>query len=137
MRILFVCYGNTCRSPMAEGLGRYYLKDIAEVESAGLSPSFSQAAEEAIELLKRYYDVDISSHQPRSVNEVDLSRFDLIVALDESVAQTLKRDYQVSEKKLLLWEIPDPIGGTISDYERALNLIEKNLLELKKKNSFR
>lgn len=135
LKILFVCYGNTCRSPIAEGLGRYYLKDLAEVESAGLHASFSQAAIESVELLKRYYDIDISNHRPRSVNEVDLSQFDLIIALDEYVASVLKNNYGVNEEKLIYWQIPDPIGGTIYDYENSLNQIEKEILKLREKLS--
>lgn len=118
---------------MAEGLGRYYLKDIAEVESAGLYGSSRQAAQEAIELLRRFYTVDISSHRSRSVDEVDLNRFDLIISLDEVATHTLKNKYQVPDEKLLRWEVPDPIGGTISDYEQALNLIKEKLLEFRKK----
>lgn len=132
-RILFVCFGNTCRSPMAEGLGKFWLKGIAEVESAGIAPSLNQAKPEAIELLKRYYQVDISSHCPRSVVEVDLKSFDLIVALDKSVASLLECQYEGLTEKLECWDVFDPFGGSLSDYEHSLGLIEKKILELKER----
>jgi len=134
-KILFVCYGNSCRSPMAEGLGKFYLKNLAQVESAGLYPSRGQATPEAVELLRRYYKVDLSSHSPRSVAELELNHYDLIIALDGKVAERLKSDYGVSSEKIDCWEVPDPLGGSLDYYEKALNSIEKNILKLKEKLS--
>lgn len=67
MRLLFVCYGNTCRSPMAEGLAKKILEYKAQVESDGLAPVFDGATPETITVMRELFQVDISTHQTRNV----------------------------------------------------------------------
>ena len=75
-RLLFVCYGNICRSPMAEGIARKRLGPSAEVASAGIGATGGPASEEAVLVMKLVYGVDISSHVARPVGAFDLGAFD-------------------------------------------------------------
>lgn len=130
--LLFVCYGNTCRSPMAEGLAKKILPDKIDIESAGLSPVFEGAVGEAVEIMKDLYGIDISSHRTRSVSEVEREHFDYIIILDAAVYEILKYRYPILLDRLILWDIADPFGQSREAYERAAekirDLIQKKLV---------
>jgi len=91
--ILFVCLGNICRSPLAEGVAREKAKqqnlDI-KVASAGLSRYHNgEAPCKVSQKLAKKHKIDISSFYSQHISEFDLESFDLIVALDESNKQEL------------------------------------------------
>ena len=97
MRILFVCMGNICRSPSAEGVFRRVLGQRApelaiEVDSAGThdyhvgSPPDRRAVEAA-----RRRGIDLSALRARQVKAMDFEQFDLILAMDEDNLQELRR----------------------------------------------
>ncbi len=132
--ILFVCYGNTCRSPMAEGLAKKVLPNHIDIESAGLSPVFEEAVEEAVEVMRDVYGVDISSHRTRSIAEVERDRFDYIIVLDSAVLEMLKYRYPVLSDRMVLWEIADPFGQSRKAFksvgEKLWGLIQKKLVPI-------
>src|SRR6266852_1783980 len=76
-RVLFVCLGNICRSAMGEALARKYGADVIDADSAGLSPALVTAPLTRVVLRER--NVDLGDHLPKSLDEVDLTRYDLIV----------------------------------------------------------
>jgi len=121
--IFFVCYGNVCRSPMAEGLAKQALDDSIRIESAGLSPVLDRAAEEAILVMKELFGVDISEHMPRNITETSFRDFDLIVVLDAYVHKTLKRLASELTDKLVLWDIEDPYGSDLAVYRQVAEKI--------------
>jgi len=127
LKILFVCYGNTCRSPMAMGIARKLLGGQVLAESAGIAPAYSGAAEEAILVMKSMYGTDISDHEPRSVADVDVAAFDFIIALDLSIFTHLRETGRIPEERLFGWDIEDPIGLGYSAYKRTAGKIEKRL----------
>ena len=122
-KILFVCYGNTCRSPMAEGLAKKSLGERACVESAGLAPVFDSAADEAVTTVRILCGVDISHHVPRSVTETPLRSFDWIIILDGYVFKTMKKLASDLEGKLVFWDIPDPFGKDMGFYKSTADKI--------------
>ena len=130
--LIFVCYGNTCRSPMAEGLAKKLLPEHVDVESAGLSPVFEGAVEDTVEIMKELYDVDVSSHRTRSIAEVEPERFDYIIVLDAGVYEMLKYRYPHLLDRMILWDIPDPFGQDWEAYKRTAEkirqLIQKKLV---------
>lgn len=128
--ILFICYGNMCRSPMAEGLAKEILNGRAHVESAGLSPSRDRATDETIKVMKDEFDIDISNHRTRAVTDVDISPFNTLIALDIYVYSHLKRDPRVDPKKLILWDIHDPYRSGINIYRKCAFHIRRSVLEL-------
>jgi protein-tyrosine-phosphatase len=130
--VLFVCYGNTCRSPMAEGLAKKILGDRVRIESAGLVPVFEGATPEAIDVLHETYGIDISSHRTRSIEDVLLDDFDHIIVLDVYVFDTLIKRYSSLLDKFVLWDIEDPFGRDLEAFRKTAaylqSLIKKNFL---------
>lgn len=142
MKILFVCMGNICRSPTAEGVFRKlasesHLADELVIDSAGTHgyhagrpPDLRSIAHAA----KR--GIDLSDLRAREVVAADFEHFDHVIAMDESNIQQLMAicPHHLSGKiELLLTyadacnarEVPDPYYGQASDFELVLDLIEK------------
>lgn len=132
MRILFVCYGNICRSPMAEGLARKMLGSLAEAESAGTGAMNGRgASENAIEIMRSKFGIDLSKHRSRSVSHVPMGDFDYIVPMDDSVADELRVMYpQISARFMESWNIDDPFDNGLVAYERAAMEIQKKVEDL-------
>ena len=105
VRVLFVCYGNVCRSPMAEGIARKMFGNLVEAESAGTGAMNGRAASpNAIEIVRSNFGVDLSRHRSRNVSEVPLDDFDYIVPMDDSVDEDLRGMYpKVSAKVMRSW----------------------------------
>jgi len=121
---LFICYGNTCRSPMAEGLARKVLGKGVRVVSAGLAPAFEGPQPEAIDVMDDLYDVDISGYGTRDVFALSLEDYDWIIVLDAYVYETLKARFPGASERLVLWDIDDPFGRPRRAYKQSARLIE-------------
>jgi len=126
-RLLFVCYGNICRSPMAEGIARKRLGPAAVVASAGIGATGGPASEEAVQVMKLVYGVDISGHVARPVGIFDLSSFDYVIAMDESITRHLREFWGVPEAVLTGWDIEDPLGSDYQTYKETALKIERRL----------
>lgn len=126
-RLLFVCYGNICRSPMAEALARRRLGPAAEVASAGIGATGGPAAEEAVLIMRLVYGLDISGHVARPVGALDLRAFDLVVAMDVSIHNHLRDFWGVPEAALYGWDIEDPMGADYAVFKETALKIERRL----------
>lgn len=142
MRILFVCMGNICRSPTAEGVFREIVRTRAphldiEIDSAGThdyhvgEPPDARAVAAA-----RRRGIDITRLRARRVEEGDFERFDLIVAMDRLNRETLldRSPAEFRERIRLMTEfapasgiedVPDPYYGGATGFERVLDLVEE------------
>ncbi len=153
MRILFVCTGNTCRSPMAEGILNAMKKvnnlDI-EVASAGVAAFDGYSASDNSVLALEKMGIDISKHKSRLVDESLLDKFDLILTMSRSHKDILLNNYPNSKGNVFILneyafdekiDIPDPFGGSLKDYERARDqiyrAIEKIVEKIGKKQKVR
>lgn len=125
--LLFVCYGNICRSPMAEGIARKRLGPAARVASAGIGATGGPAAEEAVLVMKLVYRVDISAHVARPVGTFDLRDYDAVIAMDPSIYHHLREYWGVPEAKLHGWDIEDPLGSDYQTFKAAALKIEQRL----------
>jgi protein-tyrosine phosphatase len=132
--VLFVCTGNICRSPMAEGVFRSMarqagLESAFTVDSAGTygghagEPPSRLAIEAAA---RRGYD--ISGLRARPVMAADIARFDHVLAMDRGHMAALRR---LAPRALIgrlrmfaNTDVADPYSGNERDYERALDVIE-------------
>jgi protein-tyrosine phosphatase len=146
--VLFVCMGNICRSPTAEGVFRHFvekegLTSEIEIDSAGthayhVNEPADRRASAAAE--RRGYSLD--SIRARRVDTSDFERFDYIVAMDRDNLSLLQsQSDEEHQEKIRLFlefasgtedEVPDPYYGGSAGFERVLDLVEdasRGLLE--------
>ncbi len=95
MKILMVCLGNICRSPLAQGILEAKIKSLGLdwiVDSAGTSGYHNDELPDirSIEIAK-YHGLDISNQRSRKINENDFEIFDLIFAMDQSNFRNIKK----------------------------------------------
>src|SRR6516165_3691371 len=101
LKILFVCIGNACRSPMAEGFARHYGGDTIESHSAGIHP-YGEICDETIKVMKER-GIDISAQRSKGISEYVLRDFDLIISMAPLPLQD--RNGPIGE---VYWDISDP-----------------------------
>lgn len=138
--ILYVCTGNICRSPAAEGYMRHALKargihDQFVLDSAGVdSHHIGQCADHRAQATGRKYGIDFSDLVARNVCIDDFYEFDLILAMDQTHYDRLKRlAPKDATAKIELYlpfaamtkerEVPDPYYGTEHDFEHVHDLL--------------
>lgn len=140
MKVLFVCLGNICRSPTAEGLFRQQVEragllDKVSIDSAGTADWHTGKAPDPRTIAAAAErGVDLSTLQARSVTAEDFHEFDYILAMDESNLSNLKALEPANGKaKLDLFlrryditptEVPDPYYGGPEGFEQVLDLVE-------------
>ncbi|NOQ87505.1 MAG: low molecular weight phosphotyrosine protein phosphatase [Gammaproteobacteria bacterium] len=140
VKVLFVCMGNICRSPTAEGVFRHMVEqlnveDEISIDSAGthayhVGNQPDARAQHAA--LKR--NIDLSSQRARRVSADDFAQFDYVIAMDESNKDDLlsicPADYEDRIHLFLDFsecnesEVPDPYYGQGRGFEIVLNLVE-------------
>jgi protein-tyrosine phosphatase len=130
--LLFVCYGNICRSPIAEHLARRLLPKNTLVDSAGTHAWSSSPAAETVAVMRELYDIDIRGHRPKKLDQVSLQVYDRIFALSPAVADFIKTNYRQANDRLTLWEIEDPYEAGGEAFRRCARRIERHLLEYAK-----
>ena len=146
--VLFVCMGNICRSPTAEGVFRHFvanagLEAAIEIDSAGthayhVNEPPDRRARAAAE--RRGYSLD--QIRARRVELADFERFDYVIAMDrDNLALLTGQSEVVHHDKIRLFlefaaaaedEVPDPYYGGAAGFERVLDLVEdasRGLLE--------
>jgi protein-tyrosine-phosphatase len=127
-KILFVCGGNTCRSPMAASVASLLLAGRAHVSSAGVEAWGQRASAKAIALMRRKYQIDLSSHKSTDLELVRLEDFDFIVSMEARFAKRLVAQFKLPIDRVIIWNIRDPaIEDTEAAYEACLSEIERLL----------
>lgn len=126
-RILFVCAGNTCRSPMAQAVAREMLEENTEVVSAGIeAASGMQAAGDAVQVMKeRGYD--IAEHRSQDVSDLSLRDFDKVIAMTPAIARRLQDLEDLNYNKLVVLDISDPYGQGVDAYRDCADKLEFDL----------
>ncbi|WKS94687.1 low molecular weight protein-tyrosine-phosphatase [Riemerella columbina] len=133
MKILMLCLGNICRSPLAEGILRAKISEEHEVDSAGTSnyhegnladPRSIQTAE--------FHGIDIRNHRSRPLTTADFKYFDKIYCMDEQNyrdALRLAENEEERQKLTLILdggaEVPDPYYGGVGGFEKVYALLDK------------
>jgi protein-tyrosine phosphatase len=142
VRILFVCMGNICRSPTAEGVMRSLAAREApalplEVDSAGTHGyHVGNAPDARAQQVARARGVELSGLRARRLTHADFDAFDLILVMDQDnleVARSMAPPARRERVRLLLdfapsqplREVPDPYYGTLRDFERVFELTEQ------------
>ncbi len=129
MIITFLCTGNTCRSPMAEGLFKK-INENHEVYSAGLATVFGQVVSKNAVPAAKDYGVDISEHVSRPLSKELLMATDLFVCLSHSHAMQIIPIVGKSRVYVLGNGISDPYGGSLDIYKDCAKEIYDGLLKL-------
>lgn len=141
MKILMVCLGNICRSPIADGLLRKKVKEQGlgiEVDSAGtIALHQGQAPDYRMIETARKNSTDISMLRARQFNISDFDYFDLIFAMDfsnkKNILALARNDEDRSKVHMLLGEltdqaeasVPDPYYGTQKDFDHVYDLVDQ------------
>ncbi len=131
LRILFVCYGNICRSPMAVGIARTLFGARVEADGCGVGAvRGTPPTPEASLAVKALFKADISTHRSKPVEDVALGDYDVLVAMDFPVYGRLRRREGVLEDKVRVWDIEDPLGLGYEAYRQTARKIRERLEQL-------
>jgi protein-tyrosine-phosphatase len=141
-KVMFVCTGNTCRSPMAEGGLKKLLEkqniDYIEVYSSGTSAALGFPPTEYAQEAARIWDADISQQRSQPLILDLIERADLILAMATSHCQEVLRHSPEAESKTFMLknfpepgcfgeDIDDPIGGSLDLYNQTFVEIGEEL----------
>jgi len=141
-RVLFLCYGNICRSPVAEELGKRALANV-EIESAGFHQLEGRRSPQNIISAASRMGIDLAHSSSRCVTKQQIERADLIVVMDANNYDDLIRRYPKAANRTLLLglflerptiNIPDPYGASeekawdvVSQINHAINAFAHRL----------
>jgi protein-tyrosine phosphatase len=139
--VLFVCMGNICRSPTAEGVFRYHveaagLDEHIDIDSAGTHAyHVGEPADRRARAAAEKRGMSLDGIRARRVSSDDFERFDYILAMDEDNLARLEDEApQEHHHKLRLFlefarngerEVPDPYYGGAAGFERVLDLVDE------------
>jgi len=128
MKILFVCTGNSFRSPVAEALLKTLRGDL-EADSAGTHPA-STIAPNAKRLLERMNAARNLKKTPEGVDQKNLEEYDFIVAMEEEHKNHIINMHSHLKEKIIIWNIDDPYFLPTGSDRRILKEIEESVREL-------
>ncbi|MFG6137522.1 low molecular weight protein-tyrosine-phosphatase [Halomonas sp. B23F22_10] len=140
MRVLFVCLGNICRSPTAEGMFRRHLDEVGlagrvEVDSCGIGPwHVGKSPDARAQAAAASRGLDLSGLRARQLDDGDFARFDYLLAMDhDNLAALEARRPADSTAHVGLFlafaglpdrAVPDPYYGGDDGFEQVLDLVE-------------
>ncbi|MBS4206802.1 low molecular weight protein arginine phosphatase [Bacillus sp. FJAT-50079] len=132
MNILFICTGNTCRSPMAEAIYNHLTSDSAQAKSAGVfAMEGADAASHSIAVLEE--NGIVINHTSKNVNETDLTWADLILTMTNAHKDMLIGQFPIAAHKVFTLkeyanhtndgdvDVFDPYGGDINVYRETFH----------------
>jgi arsenate reductase len=124
VKVAFICVHNSCRSQIAEALGKLYAGDIFESYSAGtvLKPRINQ---DAVRLVKELYGVDMEESQ-RSKLLADIPPVDIVVTMGCNVTCPYLPCRHRED-----WGLDDPTGKPDEDFIKVIRTIEHKIMDLK------
>lgn len=131
-RVLVVCIGNICRSPMAEGLLREAMPELS-VFSAGLGALVGKPADATAIELATETGVDISQHRAQQLTSVLAGQADLILVMDSEQKAEIQRRYPAASGKVFRlgevgkFDIDDPYRQPRAAFEHSFQLIQQGV----------
>ena len=124
MNVLFVCWGNTCRSPFAAGVAEQHAR--VDARSAGLFASHQSPAPPDAIAVAREFGVDLSAHRSAPLTDKALDWAELTVAMEPWMAAELGQRGRPAGAL----DVPDPIDGGPAAYRTAYRAIDEAVREL-------
>lgn len=145
MKILMVCLGNICRSPLAEGIMKTKLPEGFFVDSVGtISMHEGEHPDKRAIQTAANHNIDISRQKSRPITKKDLETFDKIYCMDIDVYEDVvsKAENEEQRQKISLFleplgdhknaEVPDPYWGDMKDFEDVFQLLDRGCDAIKK-----
>ena len=125
-KVAFICVHNSCRSQIAEALGKYYASDVFESYSAGTELKNS-INPDAVRLMKEIYDIDMKKTQhPKLIN--DIPDVDIAISMGCNVGCTyIGKEFDDN------WMLDDPSGKNDEEFIKVIKQIEIKIKELKER----
>ena len=124
VKVAFICVHNSCRSQMAEALGKKYLSDICECYSAGTETK-PQINQDAVRLMKQVHGIDMEETQYSKLLS-DIPNPDIAISMGCNVCcPFIGRDFDDN------WGLEDPTGKSDEEFKIVIKEIEKDILELR------
>ena len=123
-KIAFVCVHNSCRSQIAEALGKYYASDVFESYSAGTEIK-NQINQDAVRIMKQTYNIDMEENQYSKLIE-ELPQVDTVITMGCNVICPY-----LSCKNQIDWGLEDPSGKSDIEFMKIIKEIEAKILSLK------
>ena len=124
-KVAFICVHNTCRSQIAEALGKYLASDVFESYSAG-TQTVPQINQNAVRLMKQLYGIDMEQRQYSKLL-TELPPIDIVVTMGCNVnCPYLPCKYRED------WGLDDPSGKDETEYQKTIAAIEQKMIVLKK-----
>ena len=124
MKVLFVCTGNTCRSPFAAAVAR---RDGLDAESAGLSAFESSPATSDAVAVAAEHGIDLASHRARKLTPALLDAAEIVVVMTGDHLRAIESD---KARLLMEADVNDPIGHGVDAYRRTYRQIESGVRAL-------
>jgi arsenate reductase (thioredoxin) len=125
VQILFVCFGNACRSQMAEALARHHGGDRVRAWSAGSHPLGEIIPETYDILLEK--GISLEGHWSKGLKDVPVADMDVVVGMGCDVYCPVPEGFK---GRFVGWEIPDPYGRDKQSFRSVRDLIEKQVKAL-------
>ena len=125
-KVAFICVHNSCRSQIAEALGKYYASDVFESYSAGTELKNS-INPDAVRLMKEIYDIDMKKTQhPKLIN--DIPDVDIAISMGCNVGcPYIGKEFDDN------WMLDDPSGKNDEEFIKVIKQIEIKIKELKER----
>lgn len=125
-KVAFICVHNSCRSQIAEALGKYYASDVFESYSAGTELKNS-INPDAVRLMKEIYDIDMKKTQhPKLIN--DIPDADIAISMGCNVGcPYIGKEFDDN------WMLDDPSGKNDEEFIKVIKQIEIKIKELKER----
>lgn len=122
-RVAFICVHNSCRSQIAEALGKHYVSDKYEFYSAGTETK-PQINQDAVRLMKQLYGIDMEQTQDSKLLS-ELPPVDIVITMGcNVVCPYLPCEYKED------WGLDDPTGKDDAEFLRVIKTIEQKIKEL-------
>ena len=125
-RVMFVCIGNSCRSPMAEAIAQTKHADIIEAFSSGVAPA-SIIQPSTLRCLEEKEFRLSPDKQPQKLPKSNWREMDVIVNMSGGGILPIVQGFKGSN---LIWEVAQPMGHPLTAYRRARDVIEKHVDKL-------